>query len=325
VLVEGARLAPDRVRALAARHPRTAFLATGPATSAALARWAEEATCVDLVERGNAADLRRALADLTARGAMGAGDASVLLGGKGGVGTTALAVNLAAAIAGRGQGAAVLDVVLYLGDVAWTAGVTPDPSLQWALARRRDAPLTGLARHDVGFAVLGPDPDLRSAAPVGADQIGTVIEDLCAAWRHVVVDAGASLTEGALAATTRAARVFVVTTEERAALEGARRRVEVLRPLLRCADALSIVLNRATGAVSPADVERFAGAPLAAVVRNGWAEVSGAIERHAPLVRSAPQAGVTADLEKLADLVAGPVGTPPPAPEAGWFRRLLGP
>lgn len=321
VIVEAARVGPERIARLGARHPRASFLATG---GASVGQWAEVARCVDIVERGSASDLRRALVDLAGRGGVGVGEVTVLLGGKGGVGTTALAIQLAAALAQRGTPTAVLDLQIYLGDVAWTAGVLPDPSLQWALGRRRDAPLLTLARHPVGFAVLGPDPDLRTARSIGADQVGTLVADLCAAWQQVVVDVGAALTEGALAAADAATRILVVTTEERAALEGARRRIAGLRPLLRQADAVTVVLNRATGAVQPAEVEAFVGAPLAAVVRNAWTDMSGAIEAHEALCVRAPDAGVTQDLDRLADLVAGPAPTPAPAPRRSWFEGLVG-
>ena len=321
------KIAAERVAAARLCHPRVEFLALADAPSSAAHRWAMEASCSDLIIRSvGPTDLRRAVQNCVSRGTLGGGDVITLLGGKGGVGTTALAVNLGACLAARGASVVVVDLQIYLGDVAWTAGVPPKPSLQWALGRRLDSGLHTLARHPLGFAVLGPDPDLAEAKPIGAGQVAGLLDALVRSWRHVIVDAGAALTEEALAALSTATSVLVVTTEERAALEGARRRIAGLLPVLRHPHAASVVLNRSTGTMESAALEAYAGAPVLGSVRNAWAEVSAAIESHDPLIHSAPHAGVTGDLCQLADQIAGPqaAATPIPVKSGLWARLGLG-
>ncbi len=87
-----------------------------------------------------AAELRR-LARQSARAAAPAGQTPrfvSLVGGKGGVGTTTLGVNVAVAMAAQGQRVILVDANLYRADVANMCRLNPPGSVADVLAARRD-------------------------------------------------------------------------------------------------------------------------------------------------------------------------------------------
>ena len=301
-----------RVRAL---NPSVLFLAITDHASGPLVQQVTEAGCADLVVlRECPQDLRRALRTLETRDRppTADGQAIALLGAKGGVGTTTLAVNLADALAQRKKDRVILvDLNVYMGDVAVSLDLRPRPSALWFLLRGQvidsrtwaEAP----PQHSGGFRVLGLDGDVGNVEPVSAEQVVFLVERLKERYEHVILDLGADIGEVSLAGCTAADQRLIVFTDELAARTGARRRMSVLRQLDLGPAVAKGILNRS----DPDDedllaaLEKETGMPVPAAVSNAYKDVQAAYERGRTLRQTAPRARITRDLRDLVEVVAG--------------------
>jgi len=302
----------SRVRAL---YPAVAFLAVTDLSTPGLVQKATEAGCADLVVlREGPGDLRRALVTLQKRDRPPTADGAVVtvIGAKGGVGATTVAVHLADALAQRrGRRVIVVDLHLYMGDVASQLDMRPKPGTLWFLLRGAvaDARTWNEAPplHASGFRVLGLDGDLRNADPVSAEQVVFLLERLKERYDAVVVDAGSEINEVSLAACSVAEHRLIVTTEELMSRTGVVRRREALKELELGPTPLRAVLNRAHPSTPEAQkaLEQNLGVPLLGRVANAWAELQAAQTSGLTLRQANPKSELVADFSNLATGLLG--------------------
>ncbi len=301
-----------RVRALV---PGVSWLAITDATNGELVQQVTEAGCADLVVlRECPEDLRRALRTLNHRDRppTADGQAIAVLGAKGGVGTSMVAVNLADALAQKSRARVILvDLHVYLGDLAVALDIRPRPSALWFLGRSAvvDARTWNEAPplHSAGFRVLALDGDMSRVGPITADEVVTFVEKLKERYDQVVLDCGAGINEVSLAACSAADQRLLVLTDDLGARTGARRRLEVLKELDLGPVPARGVLNRAEA--NPEDllaaVERDTGLPMPVAITNAWKDVQTAYQMGKTLRQSAPKAPITQDFRELLEVVAG--------------------
>ncbi len=238
------------------------------------------------------------------------GDVLAVLGAKGGVGTTTVAINLAAELAAdRNKRVVVVDLHLFLGDVAASLDLAPDPSVLWFMARGATINgrmwTNGPPMHRTGFQVLGVEGDLSAAEPVTAEQVVFLVDSLRQHFDYVVIDCGSNLTEVSLAACSAADQRLIVVTDELASLLGARRRVLALHHLDLNPPVAYGLLNRATEGFDMPAIEEASGLTMVATITNAWRDVHGAMERAQVLREAAPNSPARVDIAALAQLIGG--------------------
>ncbi len=279
-----------------------------------LVQMSSEAGLADLVILENGSEeLPRAIKRISRKrteSASADGDVLALIGAKGGVGTTTLAINLASELAtNKDKRVIVVDLHLFLGDVAATLDLTPDPSVLWFMGRGSQADgrmwTQGPPMHRAGFQVLGVDGDLSAAEPVTAEQVVFLVDCLRGHFDYVVIDCGSNLTEVSLAACSAADQRLIILTDELASLLGARRRVLALHQLELAPPVAYGLLNRATEGLDMPAIEEASGLKVAATISNAWRDVHGAMERAQVLREAAPQSPARTDLASLAQQIAG--------------------
>jgi len=298
-----------KVRAL---YPAISYIALIEEETAGIAQSVAEAGCTDMVLLNELPrDLRRALRVVKSRdkGPGAEGDATVILGAKGGVGTSMVAANLASELAAQGRKRVVLvDLHLFMGDLAITLDLRPHPSSTWFLRQgsMADARTWSEAppQHKCGFRMLGLTGDLADSEPVTAEQVVFLVDRLKSRYDHVVLDVGSEINEVSLAASTAADSTFIVLVDDLACRSGARRRLQALHALETSA---KLVLNRATGvgASEIKQVEDFVGASVAHTLHNDYATLVKALERGQVLRELAPRAALTQDFQRFAELLTG--------------------
>jgi pilus assembly protein CpaE len=303
-----------RTRAMA---PGVAFLAvSAEAPGAALIRELTEAGMSDLVLLSEGpGDLRRAVraASTRERAPTLDGEVIAMLGAKGGVGTTLVAANLAGELAARQPDRKVIlvDLHVFLGDVATMLDVAPRPSVLWFLQRGAvadprtwsEAPPT----HAAGFRVLGLDGDVATVDPVSAEQVVFLCAKLRDRYHTVILDLGSDINEVTLAACSVAQQRVMVLTDEHAARTGAIRRRDAMRALDLGPAPTRVILNRAQdwGPAAQERVEKAVGMPVLGGVTNAWQDMQLAMERGQVLRQCAPKSPAARDLGRIADTLGG--------------------
>jgi pilus assembly protein CpaE len=180
-----------------------------------------------------------------------AGMLVVLVGAKGGVGTTTLATHLALASARNDPTRRVClvdldvakgDVPLYL-DAQHRRTILDLAPVADDLSPRAIA--DALYQHPSGLSVLLAPAEGEYAERLTGQQVSTILAGLRQRHDVVVVDAGAVISESSAAAVEQADEVFVVATPDVPALRGTRRAVEMWERLaLRKEEAVRCIINR---------------------------------------------------------------------------------
>jgi septum site-determining protein MinD len=209
-------------------------------------------------------------------------------GGKGGVGKSTVAYNLAAAL-----DAVVVDADLGMADLPTARG----PDLHDVLAGRAD-PVEAV-REGTPVAILPCGRSLAGARAAEPTRLVSAVESVAAEYGRVVVDCPAGLGgDVGLGLCAADACVLVTTPAEPAVADAVR-----ARALARELDAglVRIVLNRATDDGTADALARELGAPVTALPESG--SLADAQARGEPVTAVAPASTAAARFEALAAAV----------------------
>jgi len=232
-----------------------------------------------------------------------------VLGSKGGVGTTTLAVNLAVNLASRDnrQSVALLDMNLF-GDIPLFLEITP--AYTWVEITKNISRLdstflkTILAVDPSGVHVL-PSPshfDIRNmATPEIIERLLAIMGKM---FDFIIVDAGQLLNETSMKVLELSDTVFMVTVQSLPCLASANKLLRTFRDLgFPEPDNVNIILNRHVKDlnIGKADVEKSLEKKLFWTIPNDYMTTISAINKGQPLSRAAPKKDITRSLRELSD------------------------
>ncbi|MBP3953850.1 AAA family ATPase [Gemmata sp. G18] len=291
------------------------------------------------------AALRRALGESggsdspTAGGSSSArqtGSSSMIavLGSRGGVGTTTLAVNMAATLAADPtHSAALIDLDLTLGDADIALEVNGFENISIAdLARnieRLDMNFLrrAMAKHEpTGLAILRHPLEIAEVGAIHEQHVERILNLLKISYTHLVLDLSKCLLPTDLMALRMADVIMLVAQLELSSLRNVVRLIHCLSGDEGLADKIRVVINR-QGAdsveegISPKKAEEVIGKPIFWQVPNDTKAVIGARVAGHPLVKHAPKSRVQQSIYGLTQALYGkPVGAPADAKgsKGGW-------
>jgi len=232
----------------------------------------------------------------------------VMMSLRGGVGTTTLAVNLAALLAQGGDRAVCLtDLSVSSGHVALQLGLRPDPNwsslIEHSEAQALDAESIAalLLQHSSGLKVLASPffPIVGAGMPVGVVQV--VLRGLRQEFDVVIVDGLSVLDDVAMMLLEEASAVGLVFTAEPPSIQTT---IGTLRALSQWGEKLNLVLNQvAPGTLPPREaLERTLKRPLTGVVPFD-AEQARVLGRGTPLVLSNPDSVLAQSVGQLTQAI----------------------
>jgi pilus assembly protein CpaE len=248
----------------------------------------------------------------------GASSIIAVLGSRGGVGTTTLAVNLAATLAADpASAAALIDLDLALGDADIALEVNGIENISIAdLARnieRLDMNFLrrAMAKHEAsGLSVLRHPLELAEVSLVHEGHVERVLNLLKISYTHLVLDLSKSLLPTDLMALRMADTILLVAQLELSSLRNVVRLIHALGGEENLADKVRVVINR-LGAdtveegISLKKAEEVIGKPIFWQVPNDPKAVIGARVSGHPLVKHAPKSRVQQSIAGLAQALYG--------------------
>lgn len=256
-----------------------------------------------------------------------AGKTYAIIGAKGGVGSTTVAVNLATSMTMVSkQSALLIDLHMAYGDAAVFFGVDPRFSVADALEnveRLDETYLRGLiTQTSSGVDLLASSQSISHGA-FEAGRIRRLLDIASSMYRFVVLDC--PKTEPAvLEAIDGVSQIVVVANQELPSLRSVTRIVTTLKQ--RCgAERVKVALTRfdPQGEITKSDIEKILGGTVAYQFPNDYRTSAGAITRGEPLI-VANHSRLAASIGDFARQLGGfPKPQAEPA-KSGLFGRLGG-
>ncbi|HEV3384468.1 MAG TPA: AAA family ATPase [Gemmata sp.] len=272
------------------------------------------------------AALRRALGEYgateTTEGSQsrqtGASSVIAILGSRGGVGTTTLAVNLAATLAADPSNAvALLDLDLTLGDADIALEVNGLENISIAdLARnieRLDMNFLrrAMAKHEAtGLSILRHPLEIAEVGAIHEQHVERIVNLLKISYTHLILDLSKCLLPTDLMALRLADQIVLVGQLELSSLRNVVRLVHCLSGEENLADRIRVVINR-QGAdtveegISLKKAEEVIGKPIFWQIPNDPKSVIGARVAGDPLVKHAPKSRVQQSIYGLTQALYG--------------------
>lgn len=249
-----------------------------------------------------------------------------LWGPKGGVGTTALAVNLAVALRTKTQKrVALVDASALGGTLPVALNLAPQHTVADLLPKldQLDAELLDsvLATHSTGIQVLASPPWSQGNSDLQPNELERILRGLQQAYDYVIVDTAPSLDQSTVAV-LQLSRPIVVLTPEMTTLRNARIFINLARTW-DMPQELMLALNRypLKGGIQLKDVEAALQSKVDVQIPSDEPLVTFSINRGVPLVTSHPKSAVAQGVYQLADAVLGrPAQDEPAARRRGLFR-----
>lgn len=272
------------------------------------------------------AALRRALGEYgsteTAQGTVtrqtGSSSVIAVLGSRGGVGTTTLAVNLAATLAADPSNTvALLDLDLTLGDADIALEVNGLENISIAdLARnieRLDMNFLrrAMTKHETtGLSILRHPLEIAEVGQIHEQHVERILNLLKISYTHLVLDLSKCLLPTDLMALRLADQILLVAQLELSSLRNVVRLVHCLSGDENLSDRIRVIINR-QGAdsveegISLKKAEEVIGKPIFWQVPNDPKSVIGARVAGQPLVKQAPKSRVQLSVYGLAQALYG--------------------
>jgi pilus assembly protein CpaE len=244
-----------------------------------------------------------------------AGQLIAVYSGKGGVGRSTIALNLACALSAEQKRRVVLvDLDLQFGDLlTMIAGAevggnlvdlagTPVGEFEPKLVA--DALIDGPGGVTLLAAPLSPE--FAEVVDKGTVQLGMVLDVLAKGFDEVIIDCGRHLGDAVATVLDRAQRVILVTSPTMTSLKSLRVSLSLLAELSVPDERIAVVLNRNEdhSNFSPAQVARTLEHPLLAVIPYDSRTAVTAVDTGEPFVLTNPRAAVSTAVMRLAAEVA---------------------
>jgi pilus assembly protein CpaE len=209
---------------------------------------------------------------------------------KGGSGCTTIAINLAVALAQKGQRTAIIDGSLQFGDVAVMMNMKTTRSIIDLVERTddldRDLTSSVVLPHQTGVNVLMAPPRPEMADLVTEEQLRQIINKLRTMFDFIIVDTNTSLDENALAVLDTADRILLVTQQDLPSLKNVSRFFDLADTLSYEREKVFLIVNRHSKqlGISVNDVTNTLKRPVMAILPTDENTANRAADQGQPIV-----------------------------------------
>ncbi len=251
--------------------------------------------------------IRAARGSATGDGGAESGRIITVAGVGGGVGSTAIAVNAAAALAQTPTNSpVVIDLDLTLGDVDVWLDIIPDYTLRdvsenigrldYSLLKR------SLTRHECGVFLLPRPVELEGQDLIRPDDLRRILALLKATFSHLIIDVSKSFGPLDLSAMEVSDEILLVTQLDLSCLRNVVRIIQHLNQLNGLDSKVEIIVNRMGLEDSEISINKALetiGREVFWQLPNDYATMIGARNNGKPLYQHAPKARLTRSIRDL--------------------------
>jgi len=223
----------------------------------------------------------------------------------GGVGTTTIAVNIAATLAAASDDVALVDFNLFCGDVASFLDMNPKYTLGSVTnnVNRLDAGFlrSSMTRHSSGIYLLSEPLEVEETMSITPEQINQVLTFLKSAFSYVVIDTGGHLFGANLVTFRHSDHLLYNTVLTLPALKNVRRYLMAMENEGIDRNSVKIVVNRhlPKADIRLSDAESVLGTKVFATIPNEYGAVIDSINKGMPVVNLNPRSPITTAIAKL--------------------------
>jgi pilus assembly protein CpaE len=250
-----------------------------------------------------------------------------VVGTRGGVGSTSVAVNLGCNIAqDKNNNVALIDLDLALGDADVALDLMPDYTLADVALNIDRLDMTflrrSLSKHASGLSLLPHPVQMEDISLIHEDHLQRVIGLLRASYSHLIFDLSKRFTPTDMTAMRMADTVLLVAQLELSSLRNAVRMLHAFGTEDGMAEKVKIIINRVGGEdsdISLKQAEETIGKPIYWQVPNDFKAMLGARNAGVPLLEHAPKSRAQISLTQLGAALCGKGDTEKKKEKRGFF------
>jgi pilus assembly protein CpaE len=255
-----------------------------------------------------------------------------ILGSRGGVGTTSVAVNLGATLAADpNSSVALLDLDLALGDADIAIDLPGNENISLADLARNIERLDmnylrrALVKHaPTGLAVLRHPLELSEVSTIHEGHIERILNLLKISYSYLVLDLSKALLPTDIMALRMSDLILLVAQLELSSLRNVVRIVHTLSAEGDLGDRVRVVINRAGSeqgedGITIKKAEEVVGKPIFWQVPNDAKSMLSSRVAGMPLLKHAPKSRAQQSLQGLAQAITGKSVAAEPMKKRGWF------
>jgi pilus assembly protein CpaE len=257
-----------------------------------------------------------------------------VVGSRGGVGCTSIAVNLGCSLAqDSANSVALIDLDLALGDADVALDLIPDYTLADVAMNIDRLDMTflkrSLCKHATGLSLLPHPVQMEDISLIHEDHLQRVIGLLRASYNQLIFDLSKRFTPTDLTAMRMADAVLLVAQLELTSLRNVVRMVHTLGQEDGLAEKVKVIINR-VGAeeceITLKKAEETIGRPIFWQIPNDYRNMLGARNAGVPLVQHAPRSKAQLSIQGLAAALSGKaaVEAAPKKERRGFFSFTKG-
>ena len=243
--------------------------------------------------------------------------------GKGGVGKTTIATNLAASMYDLGSKVVLMDTNLTTPNLGFHLGIPLHPRTLHDVLRGEIPIQQSVFVHPTGLHVIPAGISLSDLKNTDPSKLAKAVLDLVGDYETVVMDGSAGLGRESMASLEAADEVLIVTNPNIPAVTDALKAVKIAEEF--GTNVLGVVLNRVTGKSSELDiqdVESLVGYPVISVIKENPL-FHESLAAKTPLVYYNPRDEDALKIKKLAADILGINWEMPRIEQRSFIQRIL--
>jgi pilus assembly protein CpaE len=251
-----------------------------------------------------------------------------IVGSRGGVGCTSIAVNLGCNLAhtDKNHNVALIDLDLALGDADVALDLIPDYTLADVALNIERLDMTflrrSLCKHATGLSLLPHPVQMEDISLIHEDHLQRVIGLLRASYTHLIFDLSKRFTPTDLTAMRMADVILLVAQLELTSLRNVVRMLHTLSMEDGLGQKVKVIVNRVgseDGDISLRKAEETVGQPIFWQIPNDFKAMLGARNAGVPLIQHAPKSKAQLSLMDLANALCGRTAKDAPKKERRGF------